>query len=195
MAKSPTFIYKFQMEDTSLCDELIEYHKNAKEYKRAGSTTFGYNSQAKKSTDVGVFLTSNNPCIQKYNMHIMQAVNGYKEKYKYMANPVELSDVFNIQHYKPNEGFFEYHCERNTRDDTNRALVFMTYLNDVTDGGETEFYYQGVKAKPKKGLTLIWPTDFTHTHRGVTSKTQHKYIATGWFDWPSVATTINICTK
>ena len=56
----------------------------------------------------------------------------------------------------------------------------MTYLNDVTDGGETEFKYQKLKVKPVKGKMVMWPTDFTHTHRGITSPTQEKYIATGW---------------
>ena len=59
----------------------------------------------------------------------------------------------------------------------------MTYLNDVTDDGETEFYYQKIKVKPQKGLTLIWPADWTHTHRGNTSKTQDKYIITGWYSF------------
>ena len=58
----------------------------------------------------------------------------------------------------------------------------MTYLNDVEDGG-TEFYYQGLKTKAEKGLTLIWPSDFTHTHRGIISNTKEKYIATGWFSY------------
>ena len=58
----------------------------------------------------------------------------------------------------------------------------MTYLNDVTDGGETEWAYQDTKIKPKKGLSVIWPSEFTHMHRGVPSKTQEKYIVTGWFN-------------
>ena len=58
----------------------------------------------------------------------------------------------------------------------------MTYLNDVKNGG-TEFMYQKLKAPAKKGLTLIWPTDWTHTHRGVISKKQEKYIVTGWFSY------------
>jgi hypothetical protein len=64
-----------------------------------------------------------------------------------------------------------------------RHLVFMTYLNDVTDGGETEFFYQKLKVKPEKGLTLIWGADWTFTHRGITSPTQTKYIVTGWFNY------------
>ena len=43
-----------------------------------------------------------------------------------------------------------------------------------------EFFYQKVKIKPTKGLTLIWPSDFTHTHRGVPATNDTKIIATGW---------------
>ena len=59
----------------------------------------------------------------------------------------------------------------------------MTYLNDVTDAGETEFFYQKVKIKPKKGLTVIWPADWTFVHRGNITPTQDKYIITGWFNY------------
>ena len=34
----------------------------------------------------------------------------------------------------------------------------------------------------KKGKLVIWPTDFTHPHKGVISHTEEKYIATGWFE-------------
>ena len=59
----------------------------------------------------------------------------------------------------------------------------MTYLNDVTDGGETEFLHQKFKIKPEKGLSIIWPADWTFTHKGVVSPTQTKYIATGWYEY------------
>ena len=91
-----------------------------------------------------------------------------------------------LQKYNPGGGFFAWHTERTsakTHDLASRHLVFMTYLNDVTDGGETEFALQNLKVQPRKGLTLIWPVDWTHTHRGVTSPTQHKYIVTGWLNY------------
>ena len=58
----------------------------------------------------------------------------------------------------------------------------MTYLNDVDDGG-TEFMHQNIITPAVKGLTLIWPADWTHAHRGVISKTKEKYIITGWFSY------------
>ena len=64
-----------------------------------------------------------------------------------------------------------------------RHLVWMTYLNDVEEGGETEFYYQKLKVKPRKGLTLIWPVDWTHTHRGIVAPKEEKMILTGWFSF------------
>ena len=64
-----------------------------------------------------------------------------------------------------------------------RHLVFMTYLNTVNDGGETEWFHQQIKIQPRKGLTVMWPVDWTHVHRGVPSKTETKYITTGWYTY------------
>ena len=55
-------------------------------------------------------------------------------------------------------------------------------LNTVEEAG-TEFKFQNFKATAKKGKTLIWPTDFTHTHRGVISLSKEKYIITGWLSF------------
>ena len=93
-----------------------------------------------------------------------------------------INTNFNIQHYNVNEGFNYYHYERDGLSTCSRNLVFMTYLNDVEDGG-TQFKYQNLITPAKKGLTLIWPTDFTHTHRGVISQTKEKYIVTGWYTY------------
>ena len=55
----------------------------------------------------------------------------------------------------------------------------MTYLNDIENGG-THFKYQNLTSPAKKGLTLIWPPDWTHTHKGqIVDK--EKFIATGWY--------------
>ena len=61
----------------------------------------------------------------------------------------------------------------------------MTYLNDVNDGGATYFSHYDLEVKPIKGLTLIWPAEWTHAHRGNVLKTGLKYIITGWLHFPS----------
>ena len=57
------------------------------------------------------------------------------------------------------------------------------YLNDVTEGGETEFLYQKCRFKPEKNTILIWPAQFTHVHRGNPPLSNDKYIITGWVEY------------
>ena len=100
----------------------------------------------------------------------------------YNISEFKLDPLFNIQRYYPGEGYHKFHCERGANSkDLRRVLVWMIYLNDVTDGGQTEFYYQKHKETPNQGKLVIWPSDWTYIHRGVTSPTQTKYILTGWF--------------
>lgn len=97
------------------------------------------------------------------------------------TDPFRMSSVFNMQKYKPSEAFHGYHCERAGLRHSDRILVWMVYLNDVTDRGETEFYYQHHFERAEAGKLVIWPSDWTYIHRGIASPTQTKYILTGWF--------------
>ena len=48
-------------------------------------------------------------------------------------------------------------------------------------GGETEFLHQNLRIHPEIGKTLIWPAQWTHTHRGNPPLDGFKVYATGWF--------------
>jgi hypothetical protein len=123
----------------------------------------------------------------KYAQNLQSCVDKYIQKYPWCNKYASwnIIEPINIQYYSPNGGYHIWHTERTTSASpiSGRHLVFMTYLNDVTDSGETEFLHQQLKIKPEKGLTLIWPADWMFTHRGVASLTQEKYIATGWFNY------------
>ena len=184
---SETFIkeYNFSEEDMHLCDDLIEYHKNNMEYKNLGKS-IGAN-EMKKSTDVTIFPASQNPSILMYRKLLFGYIKEYNAAYDNPLAEMTIADGFNIQHYKPGEGYLNWHSERSIHLTHQRALTFMTYLNDVSDGGGTEFKYQKLRHNAKRGKTLIWPSDFTHTHRGQKSETEEKYITTGWFNHVDVA--------
>lgn len=62
-----------------------------------------------------------------------------------------------------------------------RMVTALAYLNDVEEGGETEFLYQSLRIKPKKGMGVIWPGGYTHLHRGNPPLKGVKYILTGWY--------------
>ena len=90
--------------------------------------------------------------------------------------------VNNIQYYKPKGGFPKLHYETSPQTPL-RCVVYMLYLNDVTDGGGTNFPFQNITTHAVKGDLILWPADFTHPHRGIISDTQEKYICTGWFEY------------
>ena len=54
----------------------------------------------------------------------------------------------------------------NNLEGAKRFLIFMVYLNDDFEGGETEFPIFGDKVKPKKGRLLMFPPFWTYLHRG-----------------------------
>ena len=89
------------------------------------------------------------------------------------------------QKYPKGSGNYNYwHCEvfpmAPHNEQLHRSLLFMFYLNDVEEGGETEFYYQKRAIQPKAGRMVIAPAYFTHTHRGCIPKSNDKYIVTSW---------------
>ena len=186
-----TFIAQYFLKDLSICDKLINYHKNASN-KIKGKIYLknkGIDENSKLSTDVTINLEDVNKydAFKNYFIELQNIINLYIGQYEFCnkSSSWAIKENFNIQHYKCNEGFFSWHCERGCSDEpySSRHLVWMTYLNDVIDDGETEFYYQKLKIKPKKGRTVIFPADWTHTHRGITSPTEEKYIITGWFSF------------
>lgn len=80
-------------------------------------------------------------------------------------------------------GYHQWHFESDRRASCNRLLTWILYLNDIEEGGETEFLYLHKRVKPTAGTLLIWPAAFTHTHRGNPPLSGDKYIITGWLEF------------
>lgn len=186
---SKSFIEEFHI-DEQICDQLINFF-NTDEYvqtqKGLVDTNRSLSSQRKKSIDVSLPIKYKHPAMSAYRKALSKSCFQYMKKYPYCHKfePWDILEHVNIQYYKPTWGYTKFHTEMSGTDKrfSARHLVFMTYLNTVTDGGETEFYHQDIKVNPVKGKTLIWPSDWTHTHRGIPSPSQEKYIITGWYSF------------
>lgn len=101
-----------------------------------------------------------------------------------MQHLFRLGDI-NAQRYEKGTGGYPYwHSEVYPQaphnDALHRILLFMYYLNDVEEGGSTDFYYQNKSIQPKAGRMVIAPAYFTHTHRGQIPVSNDKYILTSW---------------
>jgi len=94
--------------------------------------------------------------------------------------PFHFTDL-KIQKTLPTEGYHVWHIEHGKgHSNEPRAFVFSVYLNDVKEGGETEFLHFSKRVKPKKGRIVIWPAGFPYLHRGNSPLSGEKYILTSW---------------
>lgn len=170
------FIGRYYM-SSDLCDRLVEDYESKISIEEKAHSARGYSFIHSNDMDVDL--------LTEYEYEVYNALKKYQNEYSFAKegiNPHQIDFPFNFQKYYPGNYYSVWHCENNgIKKNKERHLAFMTYLNTVNDGGETEFLYQEIKVKPEKGLTLIWPAYFTHTHRGNPSATEVKYISTGWF--------------
>ena len=103
---------------------------------------------------------------------------GAKEAYD--DNPFHFTGL-KIQKTLPTEGYHVWHIEHQKGyDNESRAFVFSIYLNDIEEGGETEFLHFSKRIKPKTGRIVIWPAAFPYVHRGNPPLSGKKYILTSW---------------
>ncbi len=166
----------------TICNKLVSYYNNNLHMVKPGALTKGIDKNVKDSFDIDLEL--NNTLLKEYFLLLNKVVLSYCKKFKYITynQLYGIKEKPVLQFYKKNGGFKKWHFERTCLINSNRLFAFMTYLNNVEDGG-TMFYYQKKTFQAKKGLTLIWPADWTHTHKGQISKTKEKYIITGWLNY------------
>ena len=132
-----------------------------------------------------IFFDAVQPPVQQFVMLAWTSYEEYAKKYGVLTSLAShrFYDSVKIQKTKPSEGYHVWHCEHDNRKNGSRLLLVMVYLNDVEEGGETEFLYQSRRVKPKQGTMVICPSSFTHTHRGNPPLTGDKYMINGWIEY------------
>ncbi len=180
------------------CSNLISlfegYNKTGETY--TGSTLGGVES-AKKSTDYN--LLNHREANSKYISMVANAFNKanvdwfknfpYNDLYSHRRT-IDGSTYYpllQMQKYNKNDGHFNgWHLEKQDFNTTHRYLVFILYLNDVNEGGETEFLFKEegnddfFKVKPKTGTLIIHPASWPYIHKGNKPISDDKYILTTW---------------
>ena len=129
-----------------------------------------------------------------YKTVLTDLLNLYMEEYPFIKNIQKLmienlpeTDFITaqVQKYKKGKFYNRLHCENggSSTQYNNRAIVYMTYLNTIEEGGGTDFPSQNFQSKAEQGLTLLWPAYFTHPHMGIISEKSEKYIVTGYYEF------------
>jgi len=90
---------------------------------------------------------------------------------------------YSVRVYEKNDGHFDCHIDQGPGGNVTRTFAVIIYLNDVDEGGETEFPNFNIKVKPEKGKVLIFPCNYLFPHSGNTPISGEKYIATAFINY------------
>lgn len=175
------------------CDRIIEYY----EWCVANNRTWGRNESALRKKDNS---TSLNPShintiefcsqnlgnlIDEFNYNFWEVCyKDYTSMYDVLGEH-ESHTIFTykVQKTLPGGGYHIWHCENGEKMLRNRIATYILYLNDVEEGGETEFLYCQRRVAAKKGRLVIFPANYPWTHRGNPPLSGEKYIMTGWIEF------------
>jgi hypothetical protein len=172
--------------DPKICDFTIDYfekNKNNLAYNRFQ----GEHAAHTQKNDLSIGISKNNnwfPEMEKICSAVTECLQIY-ERETNVIKYCDLNEVFftdiKIQKTIPTEGYHVWHVEKNYKNLLcNRVLVYTVYLNDIDEGGETEFLLMRQRVKPVKGRISIFPAYFPFVHRGNPPLKNEKYIVTSW---------------
>ena len=103
-------------------------------------------------------------------------LNYIRSRYSFFTKAIIMK-----KYDKQDGGYHAFHEDNGWNEiDISRVLVCMFYLNDVKEGGETEFLHQKYKVSPTQGSLVIFPAYFTHLHKGHVPISNDKYILNIW---------------
>ena len=179
--------------DETICDKMLNYFYDNPQIHNKGSylkedketnTLTNINKDVKESSEISVPADFYGKPFDEYRESLQEVLDNYIKKYPYLntLSKFNIEENYIIQTYPKGGGFKTWHAESTSIKSSYRVLVFMTYLNDVPDGG-TIFADQDIIIPAKKGLTLIWPAGFTHIHKGQITEKHEKQIVTGWYSY------------
>ena len=191
--KSPSFIGSWRIEPQSVCDELVTHFERNKTNQQQGKVVGGTNLNIKNSIDLTILpkelLLPENKHFKTYFTALFECYSDYTSQWPFLKEFAKELHIgrFNIQRYQRHQHFQKIHTERSSISSLHRLFAWMTYLNDVPleDGGSTIFTHYDLEIQPQKGLTLIWPAEWTHAHKGSILTNNSKYIITGWMHFSS----------
>jgi len=171
------------------CNKAIQLYENENKFNNTINRIGAENASILKKQDQQYFANHDNlnvwweslkPMMLNFDLAWNHYCQNTGAKEAYDNNPFYFTTL-KIQKTLPTEGYHVWHIEHGKGfDNEPRAFVFTIYLNDVEEGGETEFLHFSKRVKPKTGRIVIWPAAFPYLHRGNTPLSGEKYILTSW---------------
>lgn len=121
---------------------------------------------------------------QPFRDRIAGLLNRYRQESKSdgmnAVTQIESPNVFRYDAAPDKPNHFSRHADGWSADSATRQVSVIAYLNDVDEGGETEFSDQDLRVAPRRGSVLMFPSSFLFMHAGLPPISGPKYVIVTW---------------
>ena len=166
------------MVNDTLCNEIIEaYKQSGTSYiNREQRPTFHeLNISKKYKAEDPLWIKPQKIITETF----IDVVNLYMEDLEIARDfPVKYTfEEYRMKRYEANDyDQFKEHVDVQDYSSARRFVVIFLYLNDVLEGGESNFPRLDLAITPKQGRILVFPTNWQYRHAGLPVKSNDKYI-------------------
>jgi hypothetical protein len=172
-----------------MCKEVVNFYERKNKMQQSFSRMASENVSTLFKKDTTVIMDQNN--LEEWFSNFKVLFANFDIALKHYVSNSGIGEAYDnnqfqyttmrIQKTLPTEGYHIWHVEKSSGYEyVKRIMAFTIYLNDVEEGGETEFLYQSIRVKPKTGRIVIWPSGFPFVHRGNPPISGEKYLITSW---------------
>jgi hypothetical protein len=203
------YVYTASSLSKEFCEDIIYRYDKETDLKYHGVTAMGMDKSVKDTQDMIIPETDewdkiNQELTKELEKHVKLYIksietevnykkeNNFGRDYHHLQEKLIQVNNFMIQRYEQNKGKYVYHHDGSNESKQSRAITYLWYLNDVVDGGETDFFGGTFHVKPEKGKLLLFPACWCYPHRGNMPISSSKYIVTGWLYTENKKSTSNI---
>ena len=124
-----------------------------------------------------------NGMLEMFQDYIMAYINDCKIEPKQWPETYGYEAIRMKRYLNNNYDRFDPHVDVMNQETSRRFLAFFIYLNDVDEGGETEFVqlkkpgtHIPLKIKPQQGRLLMFPPQWMYYHAGLKPVSNSKYL-------------------
>ena len=171
------------------CDEIIQrFESKVDQHEETVLNGHRHFTEINITKHIGDWEDVQNTLLDTMQLHLGKYMRQWKINGKNW--PKDLAyEQFRMKRYLANDKEeFKFHVDVGDYESARRFLVMFFYLNDVEEGGETEFRkspFSDIEesVKPVTGRMVIFPPFWTFPHAGLKPVSGPKYIIGGYLHY------------
>jgi prolyl 4-hydroxylase len=164
--------------DVALCERLIQSFHSLERFQKQNGREVRAGLEDSAWTELNVTRMSDPAFLKMFRLLIDAALTRYNEDIG-LAIPIPNSPTNSdlvMKRYRPGRREqFQLHFDA-VNHLSNRYLVLLWYLNDVSEGGETRFPQLDIKVAARAGRLLVFPPYWMYQHVGAPPISTDKFI-------------------